>query len=114
MTVLGDSTVVHSQCHKLDLEHDPSNQPIPYRSLRKAISIPAVSSLVKGSWNWAGETLHTYRDGLSAEQRKQREEIESRKQLFYLKIKNVSNACLYSGYLLPPGPPHRHPHPRAQ
>jgi TAG lipase/steryl ester hydrolase/phospholipase A2/LPA acyltransferase len=94
MTVLGDSTVVHSQCHQLDLEHDhPSNRPAPYRSLRKAISIPAVSLLVKDSWNWAGETLNTYRDGLSTEQRKQREEVENRKQLFYLKIKNVSNAC---------------------
>ncbi|CAI7668847.1 unnamed protein product [Penicillium manginii] len=90
MTVLGDSTVVHSQCHQLDLEHDhPSNRPAPYRSLRKAISIPAVSLLVKDSWNWAGETLNTYRDGLSAEQRKQREEVENRKQLFYLKIKNA-------------------------
>lgn len=88
MTVLGDSTIVHSQCQSDD--HTPLPLSAPRRSLRKAISIPAVSSLVKDSWNWAGDTLYTYRDGLSAEQRKQRDEIESRKQLFYLKIKNVS------------------------
>lgn len=87
MTVLGDSTIVHSQCHQPD---DLCTPPTPRHSLRKAISIPAVSSLVKESLNWAGETLHSYRDGLSLEQRKQREEIENRKQLLYLNIKNVS------------------------
>lgn len=93
MSVLGDPTIV--QCHhgrKHSQEHPqehPLSQPPP-RPLRKTISIPAVSSLVKDSWNWAGDTLHTYRDGLSKEQRKQRAEIEDRKQVLYLKIKNVS------------------------
>lgn len=86
MTVLGDSTIVHSQCHQQD---DHSTATAPRRSLRKAISIPAVSSLVQDSWNWAGETFNTYRDGLSVEQRKQREEQETRKQLLYLRMKNV-------------------------
>lgn len=88
MSVLGDPTIV--QCHhgrKHSQEHPlPQSPPQP---LRKSISIPAVSSLVKDSWNWAGDTLHTYRDGLSKEQRKQRAEIEDRKQVLYLKIKNV-------------------------
>jgi hypothetical protein len=85
MSVLGDPTIVHCR------DEPPPN--IPQRlpcTLRKAISIPAVSSLVRDSWNWAGDTLHTYRDGLSAEQRKQRADIEDRKQVLYLKIKNVS------------------------
>lgn len=86
MTVLGDSTIVHSQCYQRD---DHSLASGPRRSLRKAVSIPAVSSLVQDSWNWAGETFNTYRDGLSAEQRKQREEQETRKQLLYLRMKNA-------------------------
>ncbi|KAJ5446355.1 Acyl transferase/acyl hydrolase/lysophospholipase [Penicillium cf. griseofulvum] len=88
MSVLGDPTIV--QCHhghKHSQEH-PISQPSPPRP-RKAISIPSVSSLVKDSWNWAGDTLHTYRDGLSKEQRKQRVDIEDRKQVLYLKIKNA-------------------------
>lgn len=86
MSVLGDSTIV-SQCH--DAAHTTLPPPPP-RPLRKATSIPAVSSIVRDSWNWAGETLHTYRDGLSAEQRKQKADREDRKQVLYLKIKNVS------------------------
>jgi hypothetical protein len=88
--MFGDSTIVHSQCHKRDSDSLVSLPPTPPRSLRKAISIPAVSSIVKDSWNWAGETLHTYRDGLSAEQRREKADIEDRKQILYLKIKNVS------------------------
>lgn len=58
--------------------------------LRKAISIPTVSTLVKDSWTWAGDTLHTYRDGLTKEQRHAKAEVEDRKQILYLRIKNVS------------------------
>ncbi|OQE39209.1 hypothetical protein PENCOP_c007G02228 [Penicillium coprophilum] len=89
MSVLGDPTIV--QCHhghKHSHEHPLSQSPPP-RPPRKATSIPAVSSLLKGSWNWAGDTLHTYRDGLSKEQRKHRTEIEDHKQVLYLKIKNA-------------------------
>lgn len=90
MSMFGDSTIAHSQCHKRDSDSLVPLPPSPRRSLRKAISIPAVSSIVKDSWNWAGETLHTYRDGLSIEQRKEKADIEDRKQILYLKIKNVS------------------------
>lgn len=90
MSVLRDSTIV-SQCH--DFEHTAQAlSPPPRRPLRKAISIPAVSSIVRDSWNWAGETLHTYRDGLSAEERKLKADREDRKQVLYLKIKNVSGS----------------------
>ncbi|KAJ5333608.1 uncharacterized protein N7506_007391 [Penicillium brevicompactum] len=57
--------------------------------LRKAISIPTVSTLVKDSWTWAGDTLHTYRDGLTKEQRHAKAEVEDRKQILYLRIKNA-------------------------
>ncbi|KAJ5681841.1 uncharacterized protein N7477_001781 [Penicillium maclennaniae] len=80
-----DSTIVH--CRDEPLQKVPKAPP---RSLRKSISIPAVSTLVKESWNWAGDTLNNYRDGLSAEQRRHRAEIETRKQVLYMKIKNVS------------------------
>ncbi|OGE51824.1 hypothetical protein PENARI_c012G09359 [Penicillium arizonense] len=92
MSVLGDSTIV--QCHhgrKQATEHSEHvhTKSQPPRSLRKAVSIPAVSSLVKDSWNWAGDTLHTYRDGLNKEQRKRKAEIEDRKQILYMHMKNA-------------------------
>lgn len=86
MSVLRDSTIA-SQCH--DSEHTGLSAP-PRQPRRKTISIPAVSAIVKESWNWAGETIHTYRDGLSAEERRQKADREDRKQVLYLKIKNVS------------------------
>lgn len=86
MSVLRDSTIV-SQYH--DSEHTALSPP-PRRPQRKTIFIPAVSAIVKDSWNWAGETIHTYRDGLSAEERRQKADREDRKQVLYLKIKNVS------------------------
>ena len=90
MTVLGDPTG-RSQCLKHhDVDITACATP-PCRSLRKTISLPSVSSIVKDSWNWAGETLGNYRDGMSAEQRKRQADIEDRKQVLYVKIKNVSN-----------------------
>ncbi|KAJ5175198.1 uncharacterized protein N7482_001075 [Penicillium canariense] len=85
---LGDSTIVQSKYHHDSESRAPLSSPTR-RSLRKSISIPAVSTIVRDSWNWAGETLHTYRDGLSAEQRKRKADIEDLKQVFYLKIKNA-------------------------
>ncbi|KAJ5632441.1 hypothetical protein N7490_008780 [Penicillium lividum] len=86
ISVLGDSAIV-SKCYS---NHDSDCIPSPpRRSLRKAISIPAVSSIVKDSWNWAGDTLGAYRGGPSAEERKQLADIEDRKQVLYLKIKHA-------------------------
>lgn len=87
MPVLDDA-IVHPRCYaKQDSTLVPSP---PRKALRKAISIPAVSTLVKDSFSWAGDTLNSYRDGLTPEQRKQRAQAEDRKQVLYLKIKNVS------------------------
>ncbi|KAJ6140571.1 hypothetical protein N7470_010367 [Penicillium chermesinum] len=87
MSVLGDSAIAHPNCYP---KKDSTLIPLPPRkSLRKAISIPAVSTLVKESFTWAGETLNTYRDGLTPEQRRQRAQIEDRKQVLYLQIKNA-------------------------
>ncbi|KAJ5543302.1 hypothetical protein N7535_005730 [Penicillium sp. DV-2018c] len=88
MSVLGDPPIVQCDHGRKPSKHAIS-QPSPPRPLRRAISIPAVSTLVKDSWNWAGNTLHTYRDGLTKEQRKQRAEIEDRKEVLYLRIKNA-------------------------
>ncbi|KAJ5300908.1 uncharacterized protein N7443_005910 [Penicillium atrosanguineum] len=79
-----DSTIIHCRDEPLQ-----KVLKAPPRSLRKAISIPAVSTLVKDSWVWAGDTLNNYRDGLSAEQRRHRAEIETRKQVLYMKIKDA-------------------------
>mgnify|MGYP006919977409 CR=1 FL=1 len=94
MSVLGDPTIAQCQHGRKHPQEHPLSQPSPPRSLRKTVSIPAVSSLVKDSWNWAGDTLHTYRDGLSKEQRKQRADIEDRKQVLYMKIKKVSTCSV--------------------
>jgi TAG lipase/steryl ester hydrolase/phospholipase A2/LPA acyltransferase len=75
MPVLGDSTIA---CRKIEPR------------LRKAISVPSVTSLVKDSWTWAGDTIHTYRDGLTKDERHAKAEIQDRKQVLYLRIKNVS------------------------
>ncbi|KAJ5731321.1 uncharacterized protein N7483_005829 [Penicillium malachiteum] len=90
MSVLGDSAIVHPKCYSNYSKQDTNPKPSPQRrSLRRAISIPAVSSIVKDSWNWASDTLGSYRGGLSAEERKQRADVEVRKQVLYLKIKNA-------------------------
>ncbi|KAJ5949128.1 hypothetical protein N7454_000712 [Penicillium verhagenii] len=87
ISVLGDSAIAHSKCYS---NHDSNPIPSPpRRSLRRAISIPAVSSIVKDSWNWAGDTLGAYRSGPSAEERQHLADIEDRKQVLYLKIKNA-------------------------
>ncbi|KAJ5564994.1 hypothetical protein N7513_001236 [Penicillium frequentans] len=87
ISVLGDSTIVPSKCYsKHDSDRIPST---PGRSLRRAISIPAVSSIVKDSWNWAGDTFGAYRGRPSAEEQKRQADIEDRKQVLYLKIKNA-------------------------
>ncbi|EPS30619.1 hypothetical protein PDE_05571 [Penicillium oxalicum 114-2] len=87
--MLGDSTIVQPSCNKLDSDSAVSFASTPRRSLRNSLSIPTFSSIVKDSWNWAGETLHSFRDGLSADQRRQKADIENRKQVLYLKIKNA-------------------------
>ncbi|KAJ6084168.1 hypothetical protein N7486_010968 [Penicillium sp. IBT 16267x] len=87
ISVLGDSTIVPSKCYT---NHGSGKiLSTPRRSLRRAISIPAVSSIVKDSWNWTGDTLGVYRSGPSAEERKRQADIEDRKQVLYLKIKNA-------------------------
>lgn len=64
----------------------------PKPQLRNAVSIPTVASLVKDSWSWAGDIINTYRDGLTKEQRQARTKIEDRKQILYLRMKNVSSS----------------------
>lgn len=64
----------------------------PKPQLRNAVSIPTVASLVKDSWSWAGDTINTHRDGLTKEQRQARTKIEDRKQILYLRMKNVSSS----------------------
>lgn len=41
---------------------------------------------------WAGDTLNIYRDGLSKEEREKKVRSDDRKQLLYLKMRNVSYA----------------------
>lgn len=61
----------------------------PLRNLGKRVSIPALPSLVRDSWSWAGDTLKGFQDGLNKEGREEKQRQEDRKQVLYLKIRNV-------------------------
>ncbi|KAJ5480763.1 Lipase 5 [Penicillium diatomitis] len=89
MSMLGDSTIIQPPCQKSDSDSVISFASPPSRSLTKSISIPSISSVVKGSLNWAGQTLHSFRDGLSAEERRRKADIENRKEVLYLQIKHA-------------------------
>lgn len=90
MTSLRDPSAIHSQLHRqrsLDFRakrHSSSR-------LDKRASIADLSSLVRNTLAWAGETLNTYRDGLSKEQRERKLRETDREQLLYMKMRNVSN-----------------------
>lgn len=106
MPLFNDSTIVHSQCHGSgeDATVPLSTQSLPRkRSIRNSVSVPSLSSLIKAPWNWAGDTIQTYRDGLSKEERKGQMEVESRKQIVYFRMQNVS----VSAVLMIPGCPDR-------
>lgn len=94
MTTFRDPTSVHSQIHRkksLHFERSPNGKNASSRTspLRKRASFAAVSSLVKDSVSWAGDRLNTYRDGLSKEEREEKLRRDNRKQLLYLRMRNV-------------------------
>lgn len=72
----------------------PSIRPERDRSTRsvskKQQPIAALSSLVRDTFNWAGETLQNRQDGLSKEERQQKQREEDQKQVLYIKMRNVS------------------------
>ncbi|PYH93539.1 patatin family phospholipase [Aspergillus ellipticus CBS 707.79] len=90
MSILPDPSLVRPHCvskSKSKATRDPPAR--PRRSVLKSISLPSLSSVVKQSWTWAGDTWGSYGDGLSPEQRKRQAEIESRKQVLYLRKRDA-------------------------
>lgn len=93
MSLVRDPTAMHPQCHRrTKLEPKTQTRPGSLESsgLRKSASIASVSSFVRSSVTWATDTLQTYRDGLSREEREKRAQVEDRKQILYLRMRNVS------------------------
>ncbi|RAL15975.1 putative Patatin family phospholipase [Aspergillus homomorphus CBS 101889] len=94
MSILHDPTVVRTQCNSKS-KRRPTEAATrdaaggSRRSLFKSISVPSLSSFVKSSLLWAGDTLNYQIDGLTAEQRKSRIDMQDRKQVLYLKKRNA-------------------------
>ncbi|KAI9931012.1 hypothetical protein ASPWEDRAFT_100495 [Aspergillus wentii DTO 134E9] len=93
MSLVHDSAIVHSKCHgksKKESEHVTIRElSSKNASLLRSISVPSLSSIVKNSLYWAGDTFHSYRDGLSKEERKSQMRIEDNKQILYLRMRNA-------------------------
>lgn len=99
MTTLRDPAAIHSQLHrKKSLPHVDLKQDAPRSSrLGKRASFAAFTSVVRDTVSWAGDTLNTYRDGLSKEEREKKARDDDRKELLYLKMRNVSHARINPG-----------------
>lgn len=94
MNTFRDPALVHAQIHRkkslqLDRLRNVENGTVKSSGLAKRASIAGLSSLVKDGVSWAGDRLNTYRDGLSREEREEKLRRDNRKQLLYLKMRNV-------------------------
>ncbi|RLM00942.1 hypothetical protein CFD26_100619 [Aspergillus turcosus] len=93
MSLFHDSPIVQPKCHsgvKSRNQLNVSSTPARHRHiLPKSISIPSLPSVVRSSLSWAGNTLNAYRDGASREQRKALTDVEDRKQILYLRMRNA-------------------------
>jgi TAG lipase/steryl ester hydrolase/phospholipase A2/LPA acyltransferase len=93
MTTLRDPASIHSQLHRkksLQQVVDRKQDAPRWSRLGKRASFAAFSSVVRDTVSWAGDTVNTYRDGLSKEEREKKLRDDDRKQLLYLKMRNVS------------------------
>ncbi|PYH47349.1 putative Patatin family phospholipase [Aspergillus saccharolyticus JOP 1030-1] len=94
MSIIHDPTVVRTQCNSKSRRR-PTPDAIrdtaarSRRSLLKSLSVPSLSSVVKSSLTWAGDTWNYRRDGSCAEQRQESSDREDRKQVLYLKMRNA-------------------------
>lgn len=60
-----------------------------------SISPPSLPLIVKSSWEWAEDSFNSYRDGLTKAERKERMDREDRKQVLYMRMRNVSITFLF-------------------
>ncbi|KAH8700157.1 putative patatin family phospholipase [Talaromyces proteolyticus] len=89
MTTLRDPASIHSQLHRKKSLQLDRKQDVSRSHLGKRASFAAFSSLVRDTVSWAGDTLNTYRDGLSREEREKKLRDDDRKQVLYLKMRNA-------------------------
>lgn len=93
MSLLQDPTIIHSRFHRKNtVQTQTSSSPESSRpgSLRKRAAVATLSSFVRDSVTWAGDVLNSYRDGLSKEEREKKMHVDERKQILYLRMRNVS------------------------
>lgn len=95
MSLLHDSTIVPSKCQAKKNRFEKEivslrEYPVKHHSMQKSTTTPSVSSIIRNSLSWAGDALYAYRDGLSRDERRKKMDIEDRKQILYLRMRNVS------------------------
>lgn len=93
MTPIRDPSAIYSQLHRRSSVQNETANPSEssqHGSLGKHASLAAISSLLRDSVSWAGEALSAYRDGSSMEERERKLRLEERKQILYLKMRDVS------------------------
>lgn len=95
MAILHDSPIISPRCHsKSKHARKPSSvketSGTPFRFLSRAVSLPSLSSVIKSSLTWAGDTLYNVNQDSSSKVGKGgNSTIEDRKQVLYLKMRNV-------------------------
>ncbi|RAL05970.1 putative Patatin family phospholipase [Aspergillus ibericus CBS 121593] len=92
MSILNDSSLVRPHCHGKTKPRSSKSvagdaPAKPRRSVLKSISDSSLSSFVKNTLTWAGDTW--YGDSRSSTQRKLLAETEERKQVLYLRKRNA-------------------------
>ncbi|KAE8324942.1 acyl transferase/acyl hydrolase/lysophospholipase [Aspergillus sergii] len=95
MAILHDSPILRPHCHP-NIKHvrKPSSvkeaSGTQFRFLSRAVSLPSLSSVIKSSLTWAGDTLYSVnRDGSSRVDKDGHTTTDDRKQVLYLKMRNA-------------------------
>lgn len=101
MAILHDSPILRPHCHP-NSKHvrKPSSvkeaSGTQFRFLSRAVSLPSLSSVIKSSLTWAGDTLYSVnQDGFSKVDKDGHTTTDDRKQVLYLKMRNVCWHFLY-------------------
>lgn len=93
MSLLRDPTIFHSRLHRkntVQTQVEASPESSRASSLGKRATVATLSSFVRDSVTWAGDVLNSYRDGLSKEEREKKAYVDERRQILYLRMRNVS------------------------
>lgn len=95
MAILHDSPILHPHCHPQSKHvRKPSSvkeaSGTQFRFLPRAVSLPSLSSVIRSSLTWAGDTLYNVnQDGSSKVDKGGHTTTDDRKQVLYLKMRNV-------------------------